>query len=87
MERLLISLLVFYSSAARLLPIGVGIHTLTNPGLSPLTNPGLNPIVNPAIIPVAARLAALRARVAALVSFISMTLMLIHSKPHQSIFY
>lgn len=55
-------------TAARLLPIGVGIHSLTNPGLSPITNPALNPILHPALIPVQARIAALRARVAALVS-------------------
>lgn len=63
-------LLVFFSHsiAARLLPIGVGLHTLTNPGLSPITNPALNPILHPALIPVQARIAALRARVAALVS-------------------
>lgn len=58
----------FHSIAARLLPIGVGLHTLTNPGLSPITNPALNPILHPALIPVQARIAALRARVAALVS-------------------
>lgn len=54
--------LFFYSTAAALLPLGIGARVLANP-ISPLSP--LNPVTG---IPVAARLAALRARVAALVS-------------------
>lgn len=65
--------LVFYSAAARLIPLNLGVRALAAPALLPLANPVLAPIT----IPAAARLAALRARIAAVVSFISKTLILI----------